>query len=122
MFRTTLWGALGFLVSVPLLADPTAARGPGTESWKITCESVTVDSCTVSCPCLMGLEPHHGACTFINGFKIKEGRCGKVSLDGLSWAMMGEFTGEARNPKFSYVAFYLPEEATEDQKKALRSI
>ena len=118
MFRSALLGVLGLL----FLYSLTAAQGEGKESWKLTCESVTVDSCTISCPCLMGLEPHHGACQFVNGFKIKEGSYGKVSLDGLSWAMMGEFTGASRTPKFTFVAFYLPKEATEDQKKALRAI
>jgi hypothetical protein len=118
MLRRALLGVFGLL----FLNSLVAARGDGKESWKLTCESVTVDTCTISCPCLMGLEPHHGACQFVSGFKIKEGSYGNVTLDGLSWAMMGEFTGASRTPKFSFVAFYLPKEATEDQKKALRAI
>jgi hypothetical protein len=122
MVKSNLMGALGWIFASPFVVAPAVAQGEGKETWTLTCQSVTVDTCAVSCPCLMGLAPHHGACTFINGFKIKEGHCGKVSLGGLSWAMMGEFTGPARTPKFSYVAFYLPKDATDEQKKALRSI
>lgn len=104
-----------------LIALPATSR-QDTPAWSFTCTSVTVDSCDVSCPCLVGLQPHHGACQFVNGFMIRQGSHGSVSLDGLAWAMMGEFTGTARNPKFTYVAFYIPEKAGEAQKKALRAI
>jgi hypothetical protein len=113
--------ALGLLFSHTLFGAPPALQDEGTAAWKFTCTSVAVDSCTISCPCLMGLEPHHGTCHFVMGFKIKDGHYGNVSLDGISWAMTGEFTG-ARNVKFDYVAFYLPKDAKEEQKKALRSI
>lgn len=90
--------------------------------WEMTCESVVVDTCGVSCPCLLGREPHHGYCRFLMVLKITKGKHGETSLDGVTWALFAEFKGRADKPTFVFTSYYIQESATEDQKKALKEI
>jgi hypothetical protein len=53
-----------------------------------------------------GLEPQHGHCRFVGGVKIIDGKYGNVSLDGVTWGYLGEFTGsvKAGTQKWLYTA------------------
>ncbi len=91
-------------------------------AWNMKTEMVIVDNCPAACPCLFGLEPHHGYCRFIGAVHIVEGNHKGTSLNGVNWAMLGEFTGKSTEPQFKYSAYYIDSNATEAQKSALREI
>jgi hypothetical protein len=93
------------------------------DRYTMSVKALVVDSCDVICPCLFGNEPTHGHCRFVAALKIESGALGDVKLDGVRWAMLGEFKGETRKgPTWGYHAFYLDEGATAEQKTALKKI
>lgn len=91
-------------------------------AWNMKTETVVVDNCPASCPCLFGEEPHHGYCRFVGAVHIVEGSHKGTSLDGVNWAFLGEFTGKSSAPQFRYSAYYIDGNATEAQKSAMREI
>ncbi|NIP30083.1 MAG: DUF1326 domain-containing protein, partial [Candidatus Dadabacteria bacterium] len=60
--------------------------------WRMKGNLVLSDTCGINCPCLFGLDPHHGHCRFLGGMKINEGSYGDTSLEGVTWGVLGEFT------------------------------
>lgn len=92
------------------------------DAWNMKTEMVLVDNCPVSCPCLFGGEPHHGYCRFVGAVHVVEGSHKGTSLNGVNWALLGEFTGKSSAPRFAYSAYYIDSNATEAQKSALRDI
>lgn len=91
-------------------------------AWNMKTEMVVVDNCPTACPCLFGQEPHHGYCRFIGAVHIVEGNHKGTSLNGVNWALLGEFTGKSTEPQFRYSAYYIDANATDAQKSALREI
>jgi len=102
-----------------LSAQDTSANMP---AWNMKGNLVITDTCGINCPCLFGLDPHHGHCKFVGGMKINEGSYGDTSLEGVTWGMLGEFTGSGENLKFIYTGYYIDDNASEEQQAALRSI
>jgi hypothetical protein len=111
--------ALSFIVLSPALAQEKV-----TTPWNMKVKMVISDTCGISCPCLFGLEPHHGHCRFIGGVHIVDGMFGNVPLSGVNWAVFGEFTGsvKAGTQKWLYTAYYVDKRATQAQQKAMRAI
>lgn len=90
--------------------------------WRMKGNIVLSDTCGINCPCLFGLDPHHGHCRFLGGMKINEGSYGDTSLEGVTWGVLGEFTGSGENLNFIYTGYYIDDDASEEQQEALRSI
>lgn len=90
--------------------------------WVMKTQMVIVDNCPVACPCLVGAEPHHGHCRYVGAGHIVNGHYKGVSLDGVNWAMVGEFSEKTTNPKFHFSAYYIDSRATQEQKKAMHEI
>lgn len=91
-------------------------------AWNMKGNLVITDTCGINCPCLFGLDPHHGHCRFLGGMKINEGSYGDTSLEGITWGVLGEFTGSGENLNFIYTGYYIDDNASEEQQEALRSI
>ncbi|MDA2930023.1 DUF1326 domain-containing protein [Acidobacteria bacterium AH-259-O06] len=103
-------------------AEETAGTAGAEAAWNMKAEMVVVDSCPVACPCLFGGEGHGGQCRFVGAVHIVEGNHKGVSLDGVNWGLLGEFTGKSTAPQFGYSAYYVDSSATDEQKSALREI
>ena len=112
--------ALTFILSISVVFAQEEA--PKLPSWNMKVNMVVTDTCGINCPCLFGLDPHHGHCRFVGGFNIVEGKFGDVPLDGVSWGILGEFTGSRANQNWLYTAYYVDKDATKVQQGALRSI
>lgn len=91
-------------------------------AWRMKGDLVISDTCGINCPCLFGLDPHHGHCRALGGMKVTEGNYGDVSLDGVTWGFLTEFTGSRENLKWIYAGYYIDDNATEAQQEALRAI
>ena len=98
------------------------ATSSNVPAWKMKGNLVITDTCGINCPCLFGLDPHHGHCRFIGGMKINEGSYGDTSLEGVTWGVLGEFTGSGENLKFIYTGYYIDDSASDGQQEALRNI
>ncbi len=116
--------SLTFLAVLLLLpvSSILAEGDPVASPWKMRVKMVMSDTCGINCPCLFGLDPHGGHCRFLGGMHIVEGNYGDVSLDGVDWAVFGEFTGSGENQKWLYSAYYISKKSTKAQRKALRAI
>jgi len=90
--------------------------------WRMKGNLVITDTCGINCPCLFGLDPHHGHCMFLGGMKINDGSYGDMSLKGVTWGVLGEFTGSGENLKFIYTGYYIDDNASDGQQEALRNI
>ena len=110
------------LIAVPANVSSEEKAESSVPAWRMKGNMVITDTCGVNCPCLFGLDPHHGSCRFLGGMKINEGNYGIVSLKGVSWGMLGEFTGSRENQKFLYTAYYIDNKASKKQQEAVRSI
>jgi|DewCreStandDraft_1066081.scaffolds.fasta_scaffold00301_47 hypothetical protein len=112
------------IIGVFFILSSTTLPQEETTTWNMKAQMVVADTCQVSCPCLFGLEPQHGHCRFVGGVKIIKGKYGNVSLDGVTWGYLGEFTGsvKAGTQKWLYTAYYIDKNASKEQQQALRSI
>jgi hypothetical protein len=108
-----------FITSANQLYGQQSTEGP---AWMMKTEMVIVDNCPISCSCLFGLEPHHGHCRFIGTAHIVEGDYKGTSLNGVNWAVMGEFSGKSVEPQYHYSAYYIDAGASKKQKMAMREI
>jgi hypothetical protein len=74
--------------------------------------------CTAyACPCQHNGAPTHGTCYAADVAHIKNGHYGKVKLDGLSIAMVGNLVDAKPDRLFATV--YLDEKASPEQREAL---
>lgn len=110
------------LFNFPVISQAQDKAEKSTPSWNMKGDLVVTDTCEINCPCLFGLDPHHGHCRFLGGMKINQGSYGDVSLNGLTWGVLGEFTGSGEDMEFRYTAYYIDDNSTEEQQMALRSI
>jgi len=94
--------------------------------WKITGQLEEACSCDAACPCWFNSKPTKMTCGGGQVLFIEKGNYGKVKLDGLAIANMGQSPeGETMmnsfgNWNFSYN--YIDEKATSEQRKALEAI
>jgi hypothetical protein len=94
--------------------------------WKITGQLEEACSCDAACPCWFNSKPTKMTCGGGQVLFIQKGNYGKVKLDGLAIAAMGQspegqtMTESFGNWNFSYD--YIDEKATPEQRKALEAI
>jgi hypothetical protein len=65
------------------------AKTSGNVSWHVKGEYFETCNCDYLCPCITGLGPTKGSCTFAMVQRIDEGKYGDVSLNGLAFAVVG---------------------------------
>src|SRR5438270_12037965 len=103
-------------------ADPPKDKTP----WKITGQLEEACSCDAACPCWFDSKPTKMTCGGGQALFIEKGNYGKVKLDGLAMANMGQspegqtMMSSFGNWNFSYT--YIDEKATPEQRKALEAI
>ncbi|HEY2125278.1 MAG TPA: DUF1326 domain-containing protein [Chthoniobacterales bacterium] len=116
--------ASGFLAQGVLVraADQPKDKTP----WKITGQLEEACSCDAACPCWFNSKPTKMMCGGGQVLFITKGMYGKVKLDGLAVATMGQspegqtMMGSYGNWNFSYN--YIDEKASPEQRKALEAI
>ncbi len=94
--------------------------------WKITGQLEEACSCDAACPCWFGSKPTKMTCGGGQVLFIQKGTYGKVKLDGLAMASIGQSpAGQTMMESFGNWNFaynYIDEKATPEQRKALEAI
>lgn len=93
-------------------------------SWNAKGQYYETCSCDFFCPCLMDKmtpEPTKGTCTFAMTFQIEKGSYDSVSLDGLTFIVLG-FTPEAMIKGNWSVGLVIDDHATPEQGDAIAAI
>ena len=108
-------------------APTRAANEPKDKTpWKITGQLEEACSCDAACPCWFNSKPTKMTCGGGQVLFIEKGNYGKVKLDGLAVASMGQSPqGQTMMESFGNWDFsnnYIDEKATPEQRKALRAI
>ena len=89
--------------------------------WRITLEHLTACNCNWGCPCTFNAPPTFGKCEAGLASRIVEGNYGKVSLDGLKWAMAASWPGPLHE-KNGRAVVYLDARAKGERRAALEAI
>jgi hypothetical protein len=94
--------------------------------WKITGQLEEACSCDAACPCWFGSKPTKMSCGGGQALFIEKGSYGKVKLDGLAVATMGQ-SPEGQTMMESYgnwnfAYYYIDGKANSEQRKALEAI
>ena len=115
---------------VGLLCGRTSLRGADQPKdktqWKITGQLEEACSCDAACPCWFNSKPTKMTCGGGQVLFIENGNYGKVKLDGLAIATMGQ-SPEGQTMMESYgnwnfAYYYIDEKANPEQRKALEAI
>ena len=91
--------------------------------WNLSGDWFDVCNCNISCPCIFAQAPSYGDCEGVLAYRIKKGRYGEISLDGLSVLALSYFKGNiwAGDTKAN-IAVFFDERASEEQRDALNMI
>jgi hypothetical protein len=93
--------------------------------WQLAGDWFDVCKCNIPCPCEFAQAPTFGDCEGILAYHIRQGRYGKVSLDGLNVVSLGTFGGNlwaANTQSRVTVAQFVDERADTRQREALEMI
>ncbi|MDA4125903.1 MAG: DUF1326 domain-containing protein [Thaumarchaeota archaeon] len=91
------------------------------ERWELDGDWINSCSCDSGCPCLFYSDPTKGHCDGMDGFHIRKGKYGNVSLDGLNAVIASHSPGNFWKGNWS-AALYLDNKATKEQQMALETI
>src|SRR6266478_1477268 len=122
LFAYALVAALLILVAPVRAANEPKDKTP----WKIKGQLEEACSCDAACPCWFNSKPTKMTCGGGQVLFIEKGNYGKVKLDGLAIATMGQSPADKTMMEsfgswnFSYN--YIDEKATPEQRKALEAI
>jgi hypothetical protein len=116
-----------FLAVMASFASGVVARAADDTSYQMKGKYYDTCACAVSCSCGANVSlPTEGHCDGIVLIHIDQGRVGKVSLDGLSFAVVlrtprGEKVGDAFDLKgeLDLLTLYLDDRATPEQRAAM---
>lgn len=92
-----------------------------TPTWQMNGQYYETCSCDYVCPCIphgMAIAPSKGSCNFAMGFQIERGSFGTVTVDGLSFMVLG-FTPEAMGKGNWSVGLLVDERASAEQRDAI---
>ena len=118
--------AFGVLAAVPLLCafgilGAQKSDQQAVQDFEIEGVGLFQCQCTaLACPCQTNGAPTHGTCYAADAAHIKSGHYGKVKLDGLSIAMVGDLVDA--KPERLFATLYLDDKASREQSDALRKI
>jgi hypothetical protein len=112
------------IIAVAVGAMQTVSRAAEEPAWSLEGRTISADSCSVGCPCILGEPPTHGQCQFVGVWQVDNGRYGDVKLDGVKWGLAGEFTQKVigERTKNTFVAYFIDSSASAEQKEALRKL
>ena len=95
-----------------------------TTAWQISGQYFETCSCDYVCPCILGqmaVRPTKGSCTFAMAMQVERGNLGTVSLDGLTFIVLGMTPEEMGKGNWS-VGLVIDERATAEQRDAITAI
>jgi hypothetical protein len=78
-------------------------------------------NCDWGCPCNFDAPPTYGHCDGVYVWAVREGRCGDISLDGLSFAWAGHSPGPLHEGDVTGVLL-VDERASDEQRAALEKL
>jgi len=118
------------LAAMLLLAVTNGARMTAGQQekagWRIAGEFAEACTCAAACPCWFGSKPTRMKCGGGEALFIEKGHYGKVALDGLAVASIGQSpAGQSMMDSFGnweFAHIYVDERATPEQRKALEAI
>jgi hypothetical protein len=91
------------------------------EKWRMKGDYLKTCSCLPGCPCDFWAPPTFHICEGFNAMRVNKGHFGKVSLDGVIWAISYHFPGPLHEGNGT-VQPYIHEETTETQREAILTI
>jgi len=95
-----------------------------TPSWQLSGQYYETCNCDFVCPCIPGglaVKPTKGTCAFAMTFQVERGTFARVSLDGLSFIVLG-LTPEAMGNGNWSVGVVVDERANAEQRDAIGAI
>jgi hypothetical protein len=128
IMKTTSFFPCALFAGLLLLGSPLRATNEPKDKtpWKITGQLEEACSCDAACPCWFNSKPTKMTCGGGQVLFIQKGNYGKVKLDGLALAAMGQSPeGQTMMESFGNWNFsynYIDEKATPEQRKALEAI
>src|SRR5262245_29963080 len=93
-------------------------------AWQIAGDYFETCSCNYLCPCVpsnLAAEPTKGFCDFAMVFNVEKGKADGVTLDGLTFAVVGH-APEIMGKGHWSVGLIVDERASEQQKQAIVTI
>jgi hypothetical protein len=113
--------ALFIFSNVGLMCSQLTPQPPVVEDFDLEGTGVFQCPCTAhGCPCQKNGAPNHGTCEAADFVHIRTGRYGKLHLDGLNAAVVGNLVD--RNAAKLYAAIYIDQKADSAQRDALTAI
>ena len=94
---------------------------PKKVKWSIEADFLQGCNCDYGCPCEFEAPPTGGTCEGLGAWKIKKGRYGKVSLDGLGFAFAAKWPKAIHHGNGTAVLFF-DKRANQEQRDALLQI
>src|SRR3977135_2814178 len=82
-------GPHGGCATAPKRTNATGGQNMASKQWQIEGKYIEYCSCDLGCPCESMADPTYGHCTGLVAFKIENGYCEDLRLDGL--AVVGTF-------------------------------
>jgi hypothetical protein len=122
------WGMVLLVVTVLLIGigAGVAAGQQDKTKWKIAGEFEEACTCAAACPCWFGSKPTQMKCGGGQALFIEKGQYGKVALDGLAVAGIGQSpAGQSMMESFGnweFLNIYVDDRARPEQRKALEAI
>lgn len=95
---------------------------PDVPRWSLRGDWFDVCKCNIPCPCTFAQPPTFGDCDGVLAFHVREGRYGRVRLDGLNLVMVGYFNGNIWAGAKVTGAIFMDARANEQQREALQAI
>jgi len=115
-----LWAALPFVCAFGILGAQKADQQT-VQDFEIEGVGLFHCQCTAfACPCQTNGAPTHGTCFASDVAHIQRGHYGKVKLDGLSLAMVGDLVDA--KPDRLFATLYLDDHSSPEQREALSKI
>jgi hypothetical protein len=90
-------------------------------SWVFDADYLQACNCDYGCPCEFSAPPTPGFCEGTGTWRIKTGKCGNVSLDGLCLAFAAHWP-KAIHLGGGTVTIFIDEHASREQREALENI
>ena len=97
--------------------DPERSSIAFRDPWHLKGEGFVCCPCAVPCPCRSNSRPTFGHCEETGVYRIRGGHYGKVTLDGLTFAMVSSM-----DPQVVPTALYVPRSTPDEQIIALERV
>lgn len=99
----------------------TALPGSASHAWWWRADYIESCNCAHGCPCNTSMIPTHGGCQAATAWRIREGACGDVRLDGTAIGLLIQWPGPIHRGGGHAVVF-IDEGASATQRQALARI